>query len=94
MQGQGRDTVIAVPGSGSPPETRVQVPSCRRQKGDGHYGELTSRYAGREFTAVLKRANFRSLGLLQRLGFVPAPADLLAQTGIEPDELVLYLHDP
>jgi ribosomal-protein-alanine N-acetyltransferase len=52
--------------------------------------ELTSRYAVREFTAVLKRANFRSLGLLQRLGFVPAPADLQVQTGIEPDEAMLH----
>jgi hypothetical protein len=53
--------------------------------------ELTSQYAVREFTAVPKRANFRSLGLLRCLGFIPAPTDLLAQTGFEPDEVVLYL---
>jgi hypothetical protein len=39
---------------------------------------------------VLKRANFRSHGLLQCLGFVPAPAGLLVQTGIEADEVMLY----
>jgi hypothetical protein len=53
--------------------------------------ELTSRYAVREFTAVLKQANFRSLGLLRCLGFIPAPTDLLAQIGIEPDEVAMYL---
>ena len=52
--------------------------------------ELTSRYAVREFTAVLKRANFRSLGFLRCLGFVPAPTDLLKQTGIESDEVMMH----
>ena len=52
--------------------------------------ELASHHAVREFTAVLKRANFRSFGLLQCLGFVPAPAGLLAQAGIEADEVMLY----
>ena len=56
--------------------------------------ELASHHAVREFTAVLKRANFRSLGLVQRLGFVPAPADLLAQTGLEEDEVMLYSPAP
>lgn len=52
--------------------------------------ELASHHAVREFTAVLKRANFRSFGLLKNLGFVPAPDGLLAQTGIEADEIMLY----
>ena len=52
--------------------------------------ELTSHYAVSEFTAVLKRANFRSLGLLICLGFVPAPVDLLAQSGIEADEVMMH----
>ena len=52
--------------------------------------ELISRYGVREFTAVLKRANFRSLGLLNCLGFAPAPAALLAQNGIEADEIMMH----
>ena len=36
--------------------------------------ELTARYGVREVVAVLKAANFRSLGLLRKLGFIEVPA--------------------
>jgi len=52
--------------------------------------ELTEAHAVRDLTAVLKRENFRSLGLLERLGFVPAQADLLAQCQVDPDEVLMY----
>ena len=47
--------------------------------------ELEVRYAVREFTAVLKRANYRSHGLLTRLGFSLA----LDAGSIEPDEVMM-----
>ncbi len=51
--------------------------------------ELSARYGVRGLTAVLKRSNARSLRLLERLGFVPAPDELRAEHGVEPDELLL-----
>lgn len=56
--------------------------------------ELTEAHAVRELTAVLKRENFRSLGLLERLGFVPAQADLLVQCQVDPDEALMQLSCP
>lgn len=52
-------------------------------------GELSARYGVRRLTAVLKRGNARSLRLLERLAFVPAPDQWRAEHGVEPDELLL-----
>jgi ribosomal-protein-alanine N-acetyltransferase len=51
--------------------------------------ELQSNYGVGTFVAVLKAANFRSLGLLGRLGFVAASTRQVAEHGAEPDELVM-----
>jgi RimJ/RimL family protein N-acetyltransferase len=51
--------------------------------------ELDQHYGVRTFTAVLKRANARSLHLLERLAFAPAPATLYGRYGVEPDELLM-----
>lgn len=51
--------------------------------------ELRSHYGVRLFVAVLKAANFRSLALLQHLGFGPASAEQVALYGDEPDEIVM-----
>lgn len=56
--------------------------------------ELAEEHAGCVLTAVLKRKNFRSLGLLERLGFVPASAELLAQSQVDPDEVLMHLSCP
>lgn len=56
--------------------------------------ELAEEHAGCVLTAVLKRKNFRSLGLLERLGFVPASAELLAQSQVDPDEVLMQLSCP
>lgn len=50
----------------------------------GHYGVTT-------FFAVAKQGNFRSLGLLARLGFSLANPGLRAQRGVEPDETLMVL---
>ncbi len=51
--------------------------------------ELMGYYQVLCFFASLKRANYRSLRLLERLGFTPAPADLYREHQVEPDELLL-----
>lgn len=51
--------------------------------------ELQSGYGASLFVAVLKAANYRSLGLLRRLGFQPASAQQVVQFGAEADEAVL-----
>ena len=51
--------------------------------------ELASRYAVHTFVAVLKSRNFRSMGLLVKLGFVPATPEQAALYGFEVDESVL-----
>lgn len=51
--------------------------------------ELCSRYDVRTFVAVLKARNFRSLGLLSHLGFLPASSSQAALYGAEPDECVM-----
>ena len=53
--------------------------------------ELAAHYRVSEFLAVLKRANRRSLRLLERHGFVPAPAAALAAHPIDADELLMTL---
>lgn len=51
--------------------------------------ELREHYGVRTLTAVLKGGNARSLRLLVRLGFVPAPDAWRAVHGVEPDEIIL-----
>jgi RimJ/RimL family protein N-acetyltransferase len=50
-------------------------------------GELSAAHGVRQFVAILKAANFRSLALLDKLGFVEGGAALLARHGAEPDEV-------
>jgi hypothetical protein len=52
--------------------------------------ELIEHYRVRIFTAVFKTANGRSARLLERLGFVVAPAALCAQHEVEPDETMMH----
>lgn len=51
--------------------------------------ELVAHHAVTALSAVLKRSNARSLRLLERLGFTPAPAALERERGIEPDERLM-----
>jgi len=51
--------------------------------------ELTSTYGVHTVAAVLKTANFRSMGLLRRLGFEPASPEQAAEFESESDEMVL-----
>jgi RimJ/RimL family protein N-acetyltransferase len=52
--------------------------------------ELAGPYGVRHLSAVLKRDNGRSLRLLERLGFAPAPPALQAGHGIDADELLMH----
>jgi ribosomal-protein-alanine N-acetyltransferase len=51
--------------------------------------ELRTQYGVHSFVAVLKARNFRSEGLLRRLGFVPADAAQADAYRDGPDELVM-----
>lgn len=51
--------------------------------------ELESAYGVHTFVAVLKAANYRSLGLLRGLGFTPASPQQVAEFEAEPDERVM-----
>jgi RimJ/RimL family protein N-acetyltransferase len=51
--------------------------------------ELRVTYNAQLFVAVLKRANFRSMALLRRLGFQPASAQQAIEFGAEADEAVM-----
>jgi len=51
--------------------------------------ELRSSYAVSAFVAVLKACNYRSLGLLRKLGFRPASTEEAAQFAVEPDEAIM-----
>jgi ribosomal-protein-alanine N-acetyltransferase len=51
--------------------------------------ELRSRYSVHEFVAVLKGVNYRSLGLLHKLGFRPASPRQVVDFGAEPDEVIM-----
>lgn len=53
--------------------------------------ELASHHRVRRFSAVLKRDNFRSSGLLQRLGFKPATPSQFFELGADADELAYVL---
>lgn len=52
--------------------------------------ELATRYAVNKVVAVLKARNFRSLGLLHKLGFQPASAQDAERHGQGPDEVTLF----
>jgi [ribosomal protein S5]-alanine N-acetyltransferase len=52
--------------------------------------ELAANYAAHTFAAVLKTRNYRSLALLQRLGFTTTIPSGLAPIERESDELVVY----
>ncbi len=51
--------------------------------------ELSNGYAVRKYVAVLKRANFRSNGLLKRLGFAEGTLEDALTYGAEPDEITM-----
>ena len=51
--------------------------------------ELASQCGVRTYVAVLKARNFRSLGLLYRLGFARGTAEQAITHGADPDELVM-----
>ena len=51
--------------------------------------ELVAQYGVRRVSAVLKRGNQRSLRLLERLGFLVAPAEAHAERQITRDELLM-----
>jgi RimJ/RimL family protein N-acetyltransferase len=51
--------------------------------------ELSSTYSVHLFVAILKTANYRSMGLLIRLGFSPAAQPQAAVFRPEPDESVM-----
>ena len=51
--------------------------------------ELSSNYGVDTFVAVLKAANFRSIGLLRSLGFSPGSPQQRTTYGADPDELVM-----
>lgn len=53
--------------------------------------ELAARYGVEQVVAVLKTANYRSLGLLLKLGFAPVPAQEAARFEPEADETVVRL---
>ena len=52
-------------------------------------GELRSNYAVSMYVSVLKARNYRSLALLEKLGFERASAEQVAEFGAEADELVM-----
>jgi RimJ/RimL family protein N-acetyltransferase len=56
--------------------------------------ELAREYQVHQLVAVLKRANYRSLGLLRKLGFTEAPAEQWARFEPEADELVMLASCP
>ncbi len=56
--------------------------------------ELAHSYEVHTFVAVLKEANFRSLGLMQKIGFTQCPAERLSEFEAEGDEVVLLLQAP
>jgi len=52
--------------------------------------ELVDHYQVQHLSAVLKSRNARSLRLLERLGFTPAPLWALERDEVEHDELLMY----
>jgi RimJ/RimL family protein N-acetyltransferase len=62
-----------------------------RRAVDAVLDELLEHYRVTTFFAVAKNRNFRSLRLLERLGFSPAIAGRHSMSGIEPDEMLMFL---
>jgi ribosomal-protein-alanine N-acetyltransferase len=60
-----------------------------RQAVEAMNGELAQRYGVHTLTAVLKRRNFRSLRLLERLDFVLATPEEHAAAEVESDEVLM-----
>ena len=60
-----------------------------RQAVQAMISELVQRYQVRNLTAVFKRNNFRSMRLLERLGFSPASAERHRKHQVEPGELLM-----
>ena len=60
-----------------------------RQAVEAMIRELAQGYEVRSFSAVLKRENLRSLRLLERIGFAPAPPELQARCEVEPGEILM-----
>jgi RimJ/RimL family protein N-acetyltransferase len=56
---------------------------------EGMIQELAEHYQVTYVYAVLKRANTRSLGLLERLGFSPAPPEDHGEYEVEAEELLM-----
>jgi RimJ/RimL family protein N-acetyltransferase len=56
---------------------------------EGMIAALADDYGVRHFSAVLKRANGRSMRLLERLGFSPAPPEAGARAAIGDDEALM-----
>ncbi len=54
-------------------------------------GELIEQYGVTRLHAVAKQRNFRSLRLLERLGFARAGPELCALHGVDPDETLMVL---
>lgn len=52
-------------------------------------GELVAELGVETLSAVLKRANHRSLRLLERLGFEPASGERTLRAGVEADEMLM-----
>jgi RimJ/RimL family protein N-acetyltransferase len=52
--------------------------------------ELVEHYGVRNFSAVLKRTNRRSVRLLERLGFSLAQPDQFLMPPIDPDEMLMH----
>ena len=62
-----------------------------RRATEAMLGELAGHYGVATIFAVAKQRNFRSLGLLARLGFSLASPGLRANRGVEPDETLMVL---
>jgi [ribosomal protein S5]-alanine N-acetyltransferase len=56
--------------------------------------DLTATYSVTKFVAVLKSANYRSLGLLRKLGFLAGTSDVAEAHGATSDELTLVRGPP
>src|SRR5260221_12817778 len=60
-----------------------------RQAVQAMISELVGHYQVRSLSSVLKRENFRSMRLLERLGFSPAPPEQHVKHQAEPGELLM-----
>lgn len=72
-----------------------ELASCHWRQGLGSASvvamldELSNEFGVTHFAAVLKAANHRSTGLLRKLGFEQASADMAVQLHAEADEVVM-----